>query len=147
MGNFIQTLRGTVYPWQCDHMGHINVTWYTAKFDEATWSLYAEMGVMPSQMRKRDWGVAAVQQNISYKRELLPGDVIVIRSGVLEAREKVVRFLHELVNVETGELAATAEVTAVCMDFGKRKSRSFPPDVFECLRGMVVEPAAQGHSG
>jgi hypothetical protein len=24
----ILTYRGVVYPWQCDHMGHMNVMWY-----------------------------------------------------------------------------------------------------------------------
>ena len=28
------TYRGVVYPWQCDHMGHMNVMWYAGKFDE-----------------------------------------------------------------------------------------------------------------
>jgi acyl-CoA thioesterase FadM len=29
------TYRGTVYPWQCDHVGHMNIMWYVGKFDEA----------------------------------------------------------------------------------------------------------------
>lgn len=29
------TYVGTVYPWQCDHVGHMNVMWYVGKFDEA----------------------------------------------------------------------------------------------------------------
>lgn len=28
------TYRGVVYPWQCDHMGHMNAMWYVGKFDE-----------------------------------------------------------------------------------------------------------------
>jgi acyl-CoA thioester hydrolase len=39
MSEFTITYRGTVYPWQCDHMGHMNVMWYVAKFDEASWQL------------------------------------------------------------------------------------------------------------
>jgi hypothetical protein len=35
------TSRSIVYPWQCDHMGYMNVMWYTGKFDEATWQLVA----------------------------------------------------------------------------------------------------------
>ncbi len=30
------TYRDVVYPWQCDHIGHMNVTRYVDKFDEAT---------------------------------------------------------------------------------------------------------------
>src|SRR6185295_20168046 len=35
------TYRGAVYPWHCDHMGHMNVMWYVGKFDEANWNLFA----------------------------------------------------------------------------------------------------------
>ena len=35
------TYRGTIYPWHCDHMGHMNVMWYVGKFDEATWQFFA----------------------------------------------------------------------------------------------------------
>src|SRR5262249_6078235 len=37
------TARSVVYPWQCDHMGHMNVMWYTGKFDEATWHLFNQI--------------------------------------------------------------------------------------------------------
>ena len=41
----VETYRGTVYPWHCDHMGHMNVMWYVGKFDEATWNLFALLGL------------------------------------------------------------------------------------------------------
>ncbi|HEX7518784.1 MAG TPA: acyl-CoA thioesterase, partial [Candidatus Deferrimicrobium sp.] len=74
------TYRGVTYPWQCDHMNHMNVMWYVGKFDEATWNLFSMIGLTPSYFREKQCGLAAVQQNITYKRELHPGDVIVIRS-------------------------------------------------------------------
>ncbi len=36
----IETYRGVVYPWQMDHMGHMNVMWYTHFFDRAIWGFY-----------------------------------------------------------------------------------------------------------
>ena len=39
MSTAIETYRGVVYPWQMDHMGHMNVRFYSARFDEATWRL------------------------------------------------------------------------------------------------------------
>ena len=54
------TYRGTVYPWQCDHMGHMNVMWYTGKFDEASWSLLANIGLTRTIMTQTDSGMAAV---------------------------------------------------------------------------------------
>ena len=72
------TYRGTVYPWQCDHVGHMNIMWYVGKFDEANWNLFARLGLTPSYLRESGRGMAAVQQNISYKRELLAGDIVEI---------------------------------------------------------------------
>ena len=46
------TYRGTVYPWHCDHMGHMNVMWYVGKFDEATWHLFSSIGFTPEHLRE-----------------------------------------------------------------------------------------------
>lgn len=141
------TYRGTVYPWQCDHVGHMNVMWYVGKFDEATWNLFAEAGITPSYLRLHARGMAAVQQNITYKRELHAGDIVAVRSRVLEAREKVIRYLHEMINAETSELAAMAEITAVHLDTAKRKSCPFPAAVLHRLQHMIGSHAggSTGH--
>jgi acyl-CoA thioester hydrolase len=123
------TYRGTVYQWHCDHIGHMNVMWYVGKFDEANWNLIARIGLTPTYLRQSGCGMAAVQQNISYKRELLAGDIIEIRSRVLEVGNKSVRFLQEMRNAETGEIAATCEITGVHMDREARKSTAFPETV------------------
>ena len=123
------TYKGTVYPWQCDHVGHMNVMWYTGKFDEATWSLFAELGITPSYLRQEERGMAAVQQNTTYKQEVLAGDIVEIRSRVLEIRGKVIRFQHEMRNAETMEVAAISELTGVHLDRKVRKSCPFPPAI------------------
>ncbi|WP_315837497.1 acyl-CoA thioesterase [Bradyrhizobium prioriisuperbiae] len=123
-GGFL-THKGTVYPWQCDHVGHMNIMWYVGKFDEANWNVFARIGLTPSYLRDSHRGMAGVQQNISYKRELLAGDIIDVESRLLEIRDKVVRFSHEMRNAETGEIAASCEITAVHMDRRIRKSCAF----------------------
>lgn len=136
----ILTSLGVVYPWQCDHMGHMNVMWYTGKFDEATWHLLALIGLTPSYLRDRKRGMVAVQQETTYKRELVAGDLITIQSGVLEMREKVIRFYHEMLNAETRELAARTTLTGVHLDTESRKSCPFPAEILE--RGCSLVPRA-----
>jgi acyl-CoA thioester hydrolase len=131
MAESIVTYRGTVYPWHCDHMGHMNVMWYVGKFDEATWHILAAMGAGPSRLREEGFGLVAVEQHIEYKRELRAGDLLTIRSSVLEAGEKTVRFLHSMTNEESGELAATMRVIGVCIDTTARKARPLPHDIRE----------------
>ncbi len=45
------TYRGTVYPWHLDHMEHLNIQHYMAKFDEAVWNLFHRIGRTPSYLR------------------------------------------------------------------------------------------------
>jgi acyl-CoA thioester hydrolase len=137
MTGLVETYRGAVYPWHCDHMGHMNVMWYVGKFDEATWNLFAEMGVTAAYLKEHHRGMAAVQQNITYKRELLVGSTVAVRSAFLEVRDKVARFVHEMRNAHTGEISAICVLTGVSMDARTRKSVPFPPDILERGRKLV----------
>src|SRR5690349_21904202 len=139
MADLVVTYQGVVYPWHCDHMGHMNVMWYTGKFDEATWSLFSQMGMTLAYMREQNRGMVAVQQNTTYQEELLAGSVISIRSGVLEIREKVVRFCHEMRNTETDTIAAITVLTGVHLDTQTRKSCALPDDFIERAKMFVVE--------
>jgi acyl-CoA thioester hydrolase len=128
-------------------MGHMNVTFYVAKFDEASWNLFAEAGLHVSYLRGQSRAMAGLQQNITYKRELVAGDVVAIRSGVLDVREKVVRFLHQMTKIETAEIAAICELTAAHIDAIKRKSTPFPREILARLRELMVAPAVYAQSG
>lgn len=123
------THRGTVYPWQCDHVGHMNVMWYVGKLDEGTWNLLASIGLTPTYLRTRDRGMAAVQQNITYHRELLAGDLVEVRSRIVEARSRVIRFTHVMHNAATGDLAATCDLTAVHLDRTLRRACPLPEEI------------------
>jgi acyl-CoA thioester hydrolase len=136
---WMETYRGTVYPWHCDQMGHMNVMWYVGKFDEATWQLFAGFGVTPEYLRGSGRGMVAVDQRISYQRELLAGDVIAVRSALLEVREKVIRFCHRMENVATGEVAAVTVLTGVHFDTKARRSCPMPEEQLVRARALVSD--------
>src|SRR5262245_66498434 len=137
MPDLVETYRGAVYPWHCDHMGHMNVMWYVGKFDEATWNLFAMIGVTSAFLRENRRGMAAVQQDITYKRELVSGDTVTVRSAFLEVREKVAKFVHEMRHGVTGELAAVCVLTGVHTDAQTRKSCPFPGEILARGRSLV----------
>lgn len=132
------TYRGTVYPWHCDHMGHMNVMWYVGKFDEATWNLFAAIGITPQYLREQQRGMAAVDQHLEYKRELLAGDVLSVRSQVLEIHGRKIRFRHEMRAGAEGELAATCTLIGVHMDTQARRACPFPPEIVERALGWIT---------
>jgi acyl-CoA thioester hydrolase len=125
----IITYRGAVYATHCDHIGHMNIVAYGAKFDEANWVFFCEIGLTPSYLRSETHGMAGVQQNISYRKELFAGDVIEIRTVVLEATERRLCVRHEMRNIETGVVAAISEITSVHLDKQAHKSSPLPPAV------------------
>ena len=147
MPESLLTYRGTVYPWHCDHMGHMNVMWYVGKFDEATWHLLASAGLTSKRMREESIGMVAVEQRIEYKRELLAGDLITIRSWFQEVREKALLFVHEMANEETQEVAARTFLTGVCLDTKTRKARPLPADVRKRIVIMFPVGARDQESG
>lgn len=122
----IETYRGTVYPDQIDHMGHMNVQYYVAKFDEATWNLFTNLGITCTYMREQNKGMVAVEQKIIYKKEALSGDCLYIKSKVLELKEKSIRFIHYMYNAETNEEISNCELVGVHIDTNTRKSIPFP---------------------
>ena len=126
MGEWLLTYRGVVHPQECDHMEHMNVMYYVGKFDEATWQMFAAIGLTPEYMGANHSGVAAVRQNISYRRELRAGDLLSIRTAILEIHSKQIRFYHEMTNDGNGELAATTVITGVHIDTLERKGASVP---------------------
>ncbi len=142
MTQLVETYRGAVYPWHCDHMGHMNVMWYVGKFDEATWNLAAMMGMTTQYMKANNRGWAAVDQRIAYKREAMPGDVLTIRTALLEVKPKSVRFVHEMRRGEAGDHLATMLVTGVHIDTVARKSVVFEPEILAASQAMLTADAA-----
>lgn len=127
----IETYKGVVYPNQIDHMDHMNVQWYTAKFDEATWHLFSEVGITSNYIRKNNKGMAALEQITKYKSEVMSGDLLVIKSKIVEVKDKTVRFVHYMYNSETGIEVATSELLGVHLDKKERKACPLPEDIKE----------------
>jgi acyl-CoA thioester hydrolase len=131
MSEWKTTYRGIVYPWHCDHMGHMNVMWYTSKFDEACWQLLSMLGLNTARFRQDGTGMAAVEQHTQYKRELHPGDTVTIQSALLEVKDKSIHMLHKMIDDATGQIAATTVVVGIHIDAIIRKAISLPLDVRE----------------
>lgn len=139
--NEIETYRGVVYPWQMDHMDHMNVQFYTARFDEATWHLFAALGMTASYFKANRRGMAALEQHTLYKRELHAGALIRIASELLEAKPKTIRFLHRMYDTESAEEVATSEFVGAHIDTDARKAVPFPDDIVRRQSELIAARA------
>lgn len=137
MSQTILTYRGAVYPWHCDHMGHMNVMHYVGKFDEATWNLFNTIGLTRKAMADAHRGMAAVDQHITYERELPVGAVVSVNSQLKEVREKLIVFEHVMTNDETGVVAARTTLKAVHLDLTLRRAVAFEAALASQMRGVL----------
>jgi acyl-CoA thioester hydrolase len=135
----IESYRGTVYPWHCDHMNHMNIMWYVGKFDEANWNFFTQIGLTPSFLRANNRGMVAMDQRIAYLSELHAGDTIMVRTGVVAVCEKSLKFFHEMRKCESGDVAAVTLMAVAHIDAVARKSTPLPTEIATRLREQIIE--------
>jgi acyl-CoA thioester hydrolase len=133
----IETYRGFVYPWSMDHIGHMNVQFYTARFDEATWHFFARLGITPGFLRENKRGMVALDQRTQYKQEVLAGSLLHIHTELLEIKRKTVRFQHRMINSETGQEVATTELVGAFLDAEVRKTTEFPQSILDAAQALL----------
>ena len=138
MSAAIETYRGVVYPWHCDHVGHMNVMHYVGKFDEATWFFLNRIGLTRTFLADNRRGMAAVEQRIAYQREVLAGDALAVDTTIVEVRDKVLKFVHRMMIPDVAETAAVMLQTTVHLDTERRRATAFPPDVIARARDLVA---------
>lgn len=138
MNSMIVTYKGAVASWETDHLGHFNVRFYVAKFDEATWNMASEIGLTRQFIEDQRQALVALEQNLRYLRELRAGDALLVRTRVLEIGRKTVRFFHEMENTVTGEIAATCEILAIYFDLDARSALDLPPALRAAAEKLVL---------
>ena len=68
----------------------MNVQWYTSKFDEGSWHLFSAVGITSDYIQKNNKGMAALEQTTKYKAEVMAGDLLVVKSKILEVKDKTI---------------------------------------------------------
>jgi acyl-CoA thioester hydrolase len=140
MSNVFEIYRGVVFPWMCDHIGHMNVRWYAHHFDDGGFHLWSMAGLSQREMRDRGTQVVVAQTTIKYIRELKAGDLIVIRAGFVKVGQKSVVHIAKMYNADTNVYSAWEETVEVFFDPEQRKAAPMPEDFRERLTARIVDP-------
>ncbi|WP_298896864.1 acyl-CoA thioesterase [uncultured Psychroserpens sp.] len=119
--NLIETHRSTIYPWHCDFNNHMNVQFYVAKFDEATWHFLHHLGLSKAFLEKNHASMVAVEQHIKYYKELVSGDLIHIQSTMIAKTNKTLKFVHKMYDTQTKDKVSETELTVMMIDKFTRK--------------------------
>lgn len=124
-----------------DVMGHMNIRWYMALFDEAAWGFFSEFGVDMAYCQTTNSGAFALKHFISYLAEVHVGETVAIRTRLIGYSPKRVHFMHFMVNESTNKLAATMEVLGAHADLIARRTSPFPLPFIAKLEAMLQRDA------
>jgi acyl-CoA thioester hydrolase len=83
----------------------------------------------------------AVSQNIAYKRELVPGDTIVVTSSVIALGSSSCRFRHVMTDMASGAVVAEMELVGVFVDLSTRKATPVWPELRAKAEALLAAPA------
>jgi acyl-CoA thioester hydrolase len=137
-GTAIETFRRAVDPSDCDFLGHMNVSRYFQSCSDAMFSLQAGLGMTRADMETgRRLSFAVVHAQSDFRREVLAGDVIYMRTHVEEIGTKSATFRHRLFSAEDHEMVFTTLFKSVCLDLAARKAAMIPDDIRAGLVTMM----------
>lgn len=124
----MRTYSGVVYPANCDAMGHMNVQYYVAAFDQAMWHLVHVLGYRTEWQKERGEGWADVQHNVTFSKELAVGSLFYVESAVSNVGGKSLTTFHRLFDMD-GQLCASNEIKSVYFDLAERKGLVLPDGI------------------
>lgn len=134
--------RATIPDAYRDAMGHMNVRWYMALFDEAGWRLFESIGMTPDYFAQHNAGGFALEQHIRYLAEVLIGETVAIHGRVVGRSAKRIHHQLLMLNTTTGRLAATIEEVGAHADLGVRRMAPFPPAIAERIDALIAQQQA-----
>lgn len=137
MAGWIETYRGMVTTWHCDHQGHMNTVQYYGMFDQAGWHMIQRSGLRRERLEAERTGFVDVRMELDFIGEMMVNDPVLIESGIEKVGNTSITFRSRMKNAVTGEIVARGRCTSVCFDLDKREKKRIPDDVragFEALR-------------
>jgi acyl-CoA thioester hydrolase len=139
----LEILRTRVEPEWIDYNGHLNVAYYHMVFDRGTDEFLEKLGVGEAAARKGLGSMFALEDHITYQRELRASDPLRLTLQVLDCDEKRVHYFMRMFHDEQGYLAATCEHLSTYVDFQSRRSAAMPAsarakleEIYEAHRGL-----------
>lgn len=137
----IDTGRRVVAASDCDTLGHANIASYIAYVSDAGFTLMNHVGLgRDNILAGRRMGLAVVDMQAQYKAELLSGDCIYLRTGVLSVGTKSVTCRHRIYRAQAGgdQLVFEGRFTKVLMDLEARRATAIPEDIKDRLEACRV---------
>jgi thioesterase III len=121
-----------VRPYQCDSYGHVNNARYLEFFEEARWQLISSIE-LDDYLKDNQFGMVVVSILVNYKRPALPNDNLQIFAKLGEMGNSSFT-IHQQINLDSGELVATADVKCVVINLTSNRPQKISENLGKYLK-------------
>ena len=129
--------RETVPPEWIDYNGHMNVAYYVLAFDHATDSLFDHIGLDEAYRARHKVSSFAMENHITYLRELHEGDPLRFEIQLLDLDEKRFHYINCMYHDTENFLAATAEWLSIHVDMEQRRATPMGEPMFGRMKAIL----------
>lgn len=103
---FISTWAGDCSAWECDELGHLNMSFYLDKFEQARMGLFIRLGLVEAFRPDAFSTVRSRDIHIKYLAEARPGSPLRIESALIALHETTAEVGHIMYHRD-GRMAAS----------------------------------------
>jgi len=125
-----------IQPEWTDHNRHMNVAFYTLVFDHAVDAFFSYVGLGHEYREETNGSTFAVEQHVTYNREVLEGDEVRCETQLVGFDKKRLHHYHEMYHVTDGYLAATCEFLSLHVDLATRRVATMSIEKIETLSAL-----------
>ncbi len=122
-----------------DENNHMNVRYYLAIFDDATYEFFGSFGMGRDYYLTTENGSFALEMHINYLAEVRLGEKVAIHSRVLNRTAKRIHFMQFMVNQDTEKLACTIEGVGSHVNTTIRRTSPFPDTIAQQIDALLAK--------
>ena len=124
-----------------DYNGHVMDGYYLVAFSDATEAVLAQLGFGPAYLEGTGCTIYTVEAHLTYHREVSADTRLAFATQVVDHDEKRIHVVHDMVDADTRERLATAELMFVHVRQSTGKVEPMPTDSVRRVAALVAEHA------
>jgi acyl-CoA thioester hydrolase len=136
----IDSARRVIEPRDCDLLGHMNVSRYFEIASDGGFAIQEAIGFDRADLTAgRKLAFVVVHADSDFRREVLAGDILYQKSGILEIGEKSALFRHRQFRSSDDTLVFQSRFKCLLMDLETRKVVTTPDEVKERMQAVLAD--------
>lgn len=137
---FKLTNLGGLLPDQVDAHGWQSNRHFLGRISDGAGNLFAQIAGSRSKSVAAGRGGVALEQRLSYRHPIWPGEAITVMSAPVALHPKTQEYAHYMINSDTGAVVGTAHVCAAYFDLAARRISPPTPDELAALKAHLARP-------